>query len=80
MGMVGLGGCYGIRWRGFGWASVGVGLPAWVWWVWVVAMGFGGVSLGGLAWVWVCQHGLWWVWVVAVSGFWVLAWGSRSEF
>ena len=30
VGMVGLGGSHGIRWRGFGWADVGVGLPAWV--------------------------------------------------
>jgi hypothetical protein len=30
MGMVGLGGCHGIRWREFGWVGVGVGLPAWV--------------------------------------------------
>jgi hypothetical protein len=63
-----LGGCHGIRWRGFGfgfagvgvglpaWVVVGLGLPAWVWWVWVVVMGFGGVS-------WVCRRGLWWVWV-----------------
>ena len=41
-------------------------------WVWVCQR--------GLWWVWVCRHGLWWVWVVAVSGFWVLAWGSWSEF
>jgi hypothetical protein len=30
VGMVGLGGCHGIRWHGFVWAGVGVGLPAWV--------------------------------------------------
>uniref|UniRef100_A0A2N9FFI1 Uncharacterized protein n=1 Tax=Fagus sylvatica TaxID=28930 RepID=A0A2N9FFI1_FAGSY len=71
-----LGGCHGIRWRGFGfagvgvglpaWVVVGLGLPAWVWWVWVVAMGFGGVGLGLPAWV-VVGLGLpaWvsWVWV-----------------
>ena len=58
--------CHGIRWCGFGFAGVGVGLPAWVWWVWVVAMGFGGVGLGLPAWV-VVGLGLptWvsWVWV-----------------
>jgi hypothetical protein len=59
VGMVGLGGCHGIRWRGFGFAGVGCGgfgfasvgcggfgLPAWVSWV-----------LGGPAWVWVCWCG-----------------------
>jgi hypothetical protein len=49
VGMVGLGGCHGIRWRGFGFASVGCG-----------GFGFAGmgiVGLGGLTWVWVCQYG-----------------------
>ena len=65
-----LGGCHVIRWRGFRfvdvgvglpvWVVVGLGLPVWVWWVWVVAMGFGGVGLGGSTWVCVCLHGLWW--------------------
>ena len=46
-----LGGCQGLP----AWVVVGLGLLAWVWWVWVVVMGFGGV--------WVCRSGLWWVWV-----------------
>jgi hypothetical protein len=55
-----LGGCHGIRWRGFGFAGVGcggfgfagVGMP----WVWVVAVGFGGVGWW-LPWVWVGRRG-----------------------
>ena len=49
VGMVGLGGCHGIRWRGFGFADVGCG-----------GFGFadvGIVGLGGSAWVWVCRYG-----------------------
>ena len=63
-----LGGCHEIRWRGFGFADVGVGLPAWVWWVWVVAMGFGGVGLDLPAWV-VVGLGLP-AWVVVGLGCW----------
>ena len=54
-----LGGCHGIRWRGFGFANVGCGGFGFV------DVGYGGfgfagvgiVGLGGPTWVWVCRYG-----------------------
>uniref|UniRef100_A0A2N9J1X4 Uncharacterized protein n=1 Tax=Fagus sylvatica TaxID=28930 RepID=A0A2N9J1X4_FAGSY len=47
-----LGGCHGIRWRGFGFAGVGCGgfgLPAWVSWVWVGRRGCGYIYMENVA-------------------------------